>query len=232
MEKLQIRIQLAGRLVCEKNRDEIVVFARRGARETKKLLKGHPLISLDSLEEDSGLCKRSKFLNLCNGFPPPQLPLRSTLMGVLKEKQKSGIGGLIRDDKGQWLGGFYSSLPNCESLEGKLHGILKALQIIEDRDLHAASVETGSLIADQLLTNRQIKEKYLFGSGAVNAKMEGRWLKTPDMNSSPTLDIPWREDPSDAMNTFFPFSDKLIWTCDPEPMSSNAYLGRQDGMNK
>ncbi|KAK3036397.1 hypothetical protein RJ639_032166, partial [Escallonia herrerae] len=77
-------------------------------------------------------------------------------MGVLKEKQKSGIGGLIRDDKGQWLGGFYSSLPNCESLEGKLHGILKALQIIEDRDLHAASVETGSLIADQLLTNRQV----------------------------------------------------------------------------
>lgn len=65
---------------------------------------------------------------------------------------------------------------------------------------------------------------YLFGIGAVKARSEGRWCRTPAMNSSPILDIPWREDPSDAENTFFPFWDKLICTCEPDPMSSNAYL--------
>lgn len=66
---------------------------------------------------------------------------------------------------------------------------------------------------------------YLFGIGAVKARSEGRWYRTPAMNSSPILDIPWRVvDPSDAANTFFPFWDKLICTCEPEPMSSNAYL--------
>lgn len=34
------------------------------------------------------------------------------------------------------------------------------------------------------------KDDNLFGTGAVNAKIEGRWCKTPAMNSSPTLDIP------------------------------------------
>ena len=69
---------------------------------------------------------------------------------------------------------------------------------------------------------------HLFGTGAVNAKMEGRWSKTPAMNSSPILDNPCREDPSAAMNTFLPFPHKLMCTCDPEPTSSNAYLSKQE----
>ena len=68
------------------------------------------------------------------------------------------------------------------------------------------------------------KRRYLFGTGAVNAIIAGRWCKTPAMNSSPTVDIPYREVSSGALKTFSPFWSKLICTWDPEPMSSKAYL--------
>lgn len=64
----------------------------------------------------------------------------------------------------------------------------------------------------------------LIGSGAMNGKIEGRWCRTPAINSFPTVDIPCFDDPSDAMNTFCPFCHKLRCTWDPEPKSSNAYL--------
>lgn len=65
---------------------------------------------------------------------------------------------------------------------------------------------------------------HLFGTGAVNAKIDEIWCKTPAMNFSPTADIPCLEDPSDAMKTFLPFCHKLTCTWEPEPMSSSAYL--------
>lgn len=65
---------------------------------------------------------------------------------------------------------------------------------------------------------------HLFGTGAVNAKIDEIWCKTPAMNFSPIADIPCLEDPSDAMKTFLPFCHKLTCTWDPEPISSRSYL--------
>lgn len=73
------------------------------------------------------------------------------------------------------------------------------------------------------------KNANLFGSGAVNAIMEGRWFKTPAKNSSPILDIPYWEGSLDAIKTFSPFSHRLMWTCDPDPMSSRLYLHKIRG---
>jgi hypothetical protein len=70
--------------------------------------------------------------------------------------------------------------------------------------------------------------RYLFGRGAVNAKIAGRWYKTPAMNSCPTVDIPYWEVPPVAINTFSPFWYKLRCTWDPEPMSSKAYLAKEE----
>lgn len=44
------------------------------------------------------------------------------------------------------------------------------------------------------------------------------------MNSSPTLDIPYLVSSLRPINTFSPFLDKLMWTCDPEPISVSEYL--------
>jgi len=49
----------------------------------------------------------------------------------------------------------------------------------------------------------------LLGSGAINAKIEGRCCRIPAINSLPKVDIPFLDDVPDPINTFWPFLHKL-----------------------
>lgn len=55
---------------------------------------------------------------------------------------------------------------------------------------------------------RQCKSN-LLGSGAINAKIEGRCCRIPAINSLPKVDIPCLDDPPDPIYTFWPLRHKL-----------------------
>lgn len=64
---------------------------------------------------------------------------------------RASFGGVLRDDRGEWIMGFYGKLPNCASLEAELWGIYRGLKAISDRDLKHVEIETDSKIAMQLV---------------------------------------------------------------------------------
>lgn len=64
----------------------------------------------------------------------------------------------------------------------------------------------------------------LFGLGAVNARIAGRWWRTPARNSCPNLDIPYFEPGPLAMNTLLAPCQILRWTWEPLPAAAALYL--------
>ncbi len=64
----------------------------------------------------------------------------------------------------------------------------------------------------------------LFGWGAVNARIAGRWWRTPARNSCPNLDIPYFEPGPLAMNTLLAPCQILTWTWEPLPAAAALYL--------
>lgn len=68
------------------------------------------------------------------------------------------------------------------------------------------------------------RKHYLFGWGAVNANIDGRWWYTPARNCSPVFDIPWKLSLLDPIKTFWSFSHKLRCTWEPDPKSSKSGL--------
>lgn len=43
---------------------------------------------------------------------------------------KAGFGGVIRDDRGFWILGFYGRSKDCTNLEAKLWGIFRGLELV------------------------------------------------------------------------------------------------------
>jgi len=68
------------------------------------------------------------------------------------------------------------------------------------------------------------RRHYLFGWGAVNANIDGRWWYTPARNCCPVFDIPWKLSLLDPIKTFWPFSHKLRCTWEPDPRSFKSGL--------
>lgn len=46
------------------------------------------------------------------------------------EGQRTGIGGVIRNDKGEWVRGYYGRVHRCQVLEGELQAINTGMRII------------------------------------------------------------------------------------------------------
>jgi len=66
----------------------------------------------------------------------------------------------------------------------------------------------------------------LFGMGAMNARIAGRWWRTPAKNSCPILDMPCAPPGPLAMNTLLAPCQILRWTCEPLPAAAELYLPR------
>lgn len=64
---------------------------------------------------------------------------------------QAGYGGLLRDEAGTWLWGFYGYLGSCTSLEAELWGIYRGLTIIMQKDLANIQIETDSTQAMELI---------------------------------------------------------------------------------
>lgn len=67
------------------------------------------------------------------------------------DPRQSGYGGLLRDEVGTWIWGFYGYLGNCSSLEAELWGIYWGLTIILQKGLANIQIETDSQLAMELI---------------------------------------------------------------------------------
>ncbi|CAL5338789.1 unnamed protein product [Camellia sinensis] len=57
---------------------------------------------------------------------------------------QAGYGGLLRDEAGTWVWGFYGYLGSCTSLEAELWSIYRGLTIIIQKGLASIQIETDS----------------------------------------------------------------------------------------
>ncbi|KAF7813422.1 ribonuclease H [Senna tora] len=63
----------------------------------------------------------------------------------------AGCGGILRDHKGEWIGGFTSHIGSCSALDAELWGILKGLAFTKKKGLNSIMVECDSKEAITLI---------------------------------------------------------------------------------
>ncbi|KAL7222903.1 hypothetical protein ACSBR1_024565 [Camellia fascicularis] len=63
-------------------------------------------------------------------FPPSSTLKLNTDDGCYKITRLGGFGGLIKDENGAWICGFYGRPENCTSLEVELWAVYKGLTVI------------------------------------------------------------------------------------------------------
>ncbi|CAL5397166.1 unnamed protein product [Camellia sinensis] len=63
----------------------------------------------------------------------------------------NGFGGLIRDEKGAWICGYYGRMESCISLEAELWAVYKGLTIILQKGFNNMTVETDAQEVMKLL---------------------------------------------------------------------------------
>ncbi|GMP59729.1 hypothetical protein CsSME_00022890 [Camellia sinensis var. sinensis] len=69
---------------------------------------------------------------------------------------EGGFGGLIRDERGMWLVGYYGKLGVCTSLEAELWAIYRGLAIAFEKGYKDLTIETDSSSAIELLKERSV----------------------------------------------------------------------------
>ncbi|KAL7265055.1 hypothetical protein ACSBR1_002914 [Camellia fascicularis] len=87
-----------------------------------------------------------------NWCPPFVSKLKMNTDGSTKgDPGEGGFGGLIRDERGIWLIGYYGKLDVCTSLEVELWAIYRGLTIAFEKGYKDLTIETDSLSAIELL---------------------------------------------------------------------------------
>lgn len=101
-----------------------------------------------SLNSQSSLTKERRLISW--SYPAAGKIKLNTDGSVKEECGRYGYGRVIRDDKGQWLGGYYGKLNQCNSLEAELHAILVGLELIRSDQRNTVIVESDSSVAVNL----------------------------------------------------------------------------------
>ncbi|KAF7836853.1 putative disease resistance protein RGA3 [Senna tora] len=103
--------------------------------------------------------------------PPPLGWLKINTDGSASESLGlAGCGGIIRDNKGLWMGGFHSFIGSCSSLDAELWGILRGMMLVKKKELKYVILECDSKDAFELIH----KAKY---SGFTCNRLIGRIVK-------------------------------------------------------
>lgn len=67
----------------------------------------------------------------------------------------ASIIGIIRDDRGVWICGYFGKIPDTTSLEAELWSIFKELSLVRDRRIPCLMVETYSQAAIELIQDKE-----------------------------------------------------------------------------
>ncbi|GMQ08371.1 hypothetical protein CsSME_00052119 [Camellia sinensis var. sinensis] len=66
---------------------------------------------------------------------------------------QAGYGGLLRDETGIWIWGFYGKLGHCTSLEAELWAIYRGLTILFQKGTKGVEIESDSELAIDQIQN-------------------------------------------------------------------------------
>ncbi|CAL5413457.1 unnamed protein product [Camellia sinensis] len=83
--------------------------------------------------------------------------------GCYRMARPGGFRGLLRDETGAWICGFYGKLENCTSLEAELWAVYKGLTIILQKGFHKVIIETDATEVVKLLEEGPGKHHLLRG---------------------------------------------------------------------
>ena len=67
--------------------------------------------------------------------------------GAVNQMQQGGCGGVIRDDNGDFIAGFFFKINNCFSLLTEIRAMLHGLKLAWDRGFRKVVIESDSLKA-------------------------------------------------------------------------------------
>ena len=65
-----------------------------------------------------------------------------------------GAGGVIRDDKGEWIIGFSEYLGHCSALTAEFKAVIRGLKIAKEIGAHRLWVRTDSKVLWGMLTEQ------------------------------------------------------------------------------
>lgn len=110
---------------------------------------------------------------------PPTGKFKLNTDGSFDLSLKSGkMGGLIRDDKGQWVIGFHRRISHANSsCAVECWAIREGLKLAMDRNLKVIILETDSLTASQLI-NDSSNDNHELNNIICDCRFMLRWLES------------------------------------------------------
>ncbi|CAL5362434.1 unnamed protein product [Camellia sinensis] len=91
---------------------------------------------------------------LIHWLHPPAGKLKLNVDGCSKgDPGQAGYGGLLRDETGIWIWGFYGKLGHCTSLEAELWAIYRGLTILFQKGTKGVEIESDSELAIDQIQN-------------------------------------------------------------------------------
>ncbi|KAF5933818.1 hypothetical protein HYC85_029989 [Camellia sinensis] len=88
---------------------------------------------------------------LCWSLPPPSKLKMNTDGSSKGDPGDGGFGGLIRDERGMWLCGYFGKLTNCTCIEAEILALYRGLTIAFEKGYKDLSIETDSQYAIDML---------------------------------------------------------------------------------
>ena len=90
-------------------------------------------------------------------LPPAGYMKINTDASVRMEQGRVSYGGIVRDDIGNWILGYYGFIGKTKITEAELWSIHQGLKITKDKDWKQVIIETDSQAAMNLLQTQILK---------------------------------------------------------------------------
>ncbi|KAL6194707.1 hypothetical protein ACLB2K_035784 [Fragaria x ananassa] len=92
-----------------------------------------------------------RVVELCWHFPPKDWIKLNVDGSLHKNTGIICVGGVLRNDRGEWLNGFSAKLGIGQVLEAELWGLLKGMEMAWQHGCNSLEVEVDSLVAVKLV---------------------------------------------------------------------------------
>ncbi|GAU12817.1 hypothetical protein TSUD_73040 [Trifolium subterraneum] len=79
--------------------------------------------------------------------------------GARKDNNKAGCGGIIRGNKGEWLGGFAKGVGECSAFIAELWGVFEGLSLAKRMCFRKVELHIDSVAVVQVISTRKLKSK-------------------------------------------------------------------------
>lgn len=76
---------------------------------------------------------------------------------VQEDSRNAAVGGVLRDEKGEWIFGYNKYLGKCSIFDAELWGILDGLKISQKREPSKIVIQSNSLEAVQAIQGNNSK---------------------------------------------------------------------------